>query len=83
MSVEKRKRKKHGQASDGDRGGDVRDDGLRWGTETRNTQTAGREQLGAFAPLFAELNDDVLFSECGTRAGSTRRPGASSPSWCS
>ena len=41
MSVEKRKRKKHGQASDGDRGGDVRDDGLRWGTETRNTQTAG------------------------------------------
>ena len=41
MSVEKRKRKKHGQASDGDRGGDVRGGGLRWGTETRNAQTAG------------------------------------------
>ena len=27
------------------------------------TQTAGREQLGEFAPLFAHLNDDVLFGE--------------------
>lgn len=27
------------------------------------TQTAGREQLGDFAPLFARLNDDVLFGE--------------------
>ena len=26
-------------------------------------QTAGREQLGEFAPKFAELNDDVLFGE--------------------
>lgn len=26
-------------------------------------QTAGREQLGEFAPLFARLNDDVLFGE--------------------
>ncbi len=26
-------------------------------------QTAGREQLGDFAPLFAHLNDDVLFGE--------------------
>lgn len=26
-------------------------------------QTAGREQLGAFAPMFAHLNDDVLFGE--------------------
>ena len=26
-------------------------------------QTAGRNQLGAFAPLFAHLNDDVLFGE--------------------
>ncbi|MBE6989294.1 MAG: cupin domain-containing protein [Ruminococcaceae bacterium] len=26
-------------------------------------QTAGREQLGSFAPLFAHLNDDVLFGE--------------------
>ena len=25
-------------------------------------QTAGREALGAFAPKFAELNDDVLLS---------------------
>ena len=27
------------------------------------TQTAGREQLGEFAPTFAHLNDDVLFGE--------------------
>lgn len=27
------------------------------------TQTAGREQLGAFAPAFAHYNDDVLFGE--------------------
>ena len=27
------------------------------------TQTAGREQLGEFAPMFAHLNDDVLFGE--------------------
>ena len=27
------------------------------------TQTAGRTQLGDFAPLFARLNDDVLFGE--------------------
>lgn len=26
-------------------------------------QTAGRDQLGDFAPQFAELNDDVLFGE--------------------
>lgn len=26
-------------------------------------QTAGRDQLGAFAPAFAHLNDDVLFGE--------------------
>ncbi len=26
-------------------------------------QTAGREQLGEFAPSFAHLNDDVLFGE--------------------
>ena len=24
-------------------------------------QSAGRDQLGGFAPKFAELNDDVLF----------------------
>ena len=27
------------------------------------TQTAGRNQLGEFAPMFAHLNDDVLFGE--------------------
>ena len=26
-------------------------------------QTAGREQLGSFAPSFAHLNDDVLFGK--------------------
>lgn len=26
-------------------------------------QTAGRAQLGDFAPMFAHLNDDVLFGE--------------------
>ena len=26
-------------------------------------QTAGRRDLGDFAPKFAELNDDVLFGE--------------------
>ena len=26
-------------------------------------QTAGRDQLGDFAPIFAHLNDDVLFGE--------------------
>ena len=30
-------------------------------------QTAGRHQLGAFAPKFAELNDDVLFGEVWSR----------------
>lgn len=26
-------------------------------------QTAGRNQLGEFAPKFTQLNDDVLFGE--------------------
>ncbi len=30
-------------------------------------QTAGREQLGKFAPKFAELNDDILFGEVWSR----------------
>lgn len=30
-------------------------------------QTAGRKQLGAFAPKFAELNDDVLFGQVWSR----------------
>ena len=29
--------------------------------------TAGREELGSFAPKFAELNDDVLFGEVWSR----------------
>jgi 4-carboxymuconolactone decarboxylase len=29
--------------------------------------TAGRDQLGSFAPKFAELNDDVLFGEVWSR----------------
>jgi len=32
-------------------------------------QTAGRDQLGAFAPQFAALNDDVLFGEVWSREG--------------
>ena len=30
-------------------------------------QTAGRDALGAFAPKFAELNDDVLFGQVWNR----------------
>lgn len=30
-------------------------------------QTAGRDRLGAFAPQFAELNDDVLFGQVWSR----------------
>lgn len=30
-------------------------------------QTAGRDSLGEFAPLFAELNDDVLFGRVWSR----------------
>lgn len=33
------------------------------------TQTAGRTQLGEFAPKFAELNDDVLFGQVWNRPG--------------
>lgn len=29
--------------------------------------TAGRDQLGEFAPKFAQLNDDVLFGEVWSR----------------
>ena len=32
-------------------------------------QTAGRDQLGEFAPKFAQLNDDVLFGEVWNREG--------------
>ena len=30
-------------------------------------QTAGRDNLGTFAPRFAQLNDDVLFGEVWSR----------------
>ena len=30
-------------------------------------QTAGRMQLGVFAPEFAHLNDDILFGEVWSR----------------
>ena len=29
--------------------------------------TAGRDELGVFAPKFAQLNDDVLFGEVWSR----------------
>lgn len=34
---------------------------------TMKKQTAGRDNLGTFAPKFAELNDDVLFGEVWSR----------------
>ncbi len=34
---------------------------------TKVTQTAGRDQLGDFAPDFARLNDDILFGEVWSR----------------
>ena len=30
------------------------------------TQTAGRDQLGTFAPNFAHYNDDILLGKTGT-----------------
>lgn len=36
-------------------------------TEVDPCQTAGRQQLGEFAPKFAELNDDVLFGQVWSR----------------
>ena len=36
-------------------------------TPTEIKQTAGRNQLGDFAPKFAQLNDDVLFGEVWSR----------------
>lgn len=35
--------------------------------QTRIIQTAGKEQLGDFAPEFARLNDDILFGEVWSR----------------
>lgn len=37
------------------------------GDDNMVKQTAGREQLGEFAPKFAQLNDDVLFGEVWLR----------------
>lgn len=34
---------------------------------TKPKVTAGRDQLGGFAPKFAELNDDVLFGQIWSR----------------
>ena len=36
-------------------------------TRIKVTQTAGRQQLGEFAPEFAHLNDDILFGEVWSR----------------
>ncbi len=36
-------------------------------TRVKVTQTAGRQQLGEFAPEFAHLNDDILFGEVWSR----------------
>ena len=33
----------------------------------KKKMTAGRDQLGDFAPKFAELNDDILFGEVWSR----------------
>lgn len=35
--------------------------------QEKTVQTAGREQLGEFAPKFAQLNDDILFGEVWSR----------------
>ncbi len=35
--------------------------------QSKVKQTAGKEQLGDFAPKFAELNDDILFGEIWSR----------------
>lgn len=35
--------------------------------QEKMVQTAGRDQLGTFAPKFAELNDDVLFGQVWSR----------------
>lgn len=37
------------------------------GIDIMEKVTAGKEQLGAFAPKFAELNDEVLFGQVWSR----------------
>ena len=39
-------------------------------------QTAGRDQLGEFAPMFAHLNDDVLFGEVWNEEAIDVKPNA-------
>lgn len=41
-----------------------------------NKLTAGREQLGEFAPKFAELHDDVLFGDIWAREEELSPPGS-------
>ena len=41
--------------------------GLNLMAQTKIIQTAGRDQLGDFAPEFAHLNDDILFGEVWSR----------------
>ena len=41
--------------------------GLNLMAQTKIVQTAGRDQLGDFAPEFARLNDDILFGEVWSR----------------
>ena len=38
-------------------------------SQEKITQTAGRTQLGEFAPEFAELNDDILFGQVWNSPG--------------
>lgn len=40
---------------------------FRNGVKKEIVQTAGRQQLGEFAPEFAHLNDDILFGEVWSR----------------
>ena len=40
---------------------------LNMNAQNKVKQTAGREELGDFAPEFARLNDDVLFGEVWSR----------------
>lgn len=37
-------------------------------------QTAGRDQLGDFAPKFAQLNDDILFGQVWNRKDFPPKP---------
>lgn len=45
-------------------------------------QTAGRDQLGEFAPEFARVNDDILFGEYGAAMTCFHCATAQSRQWC-